>query len=403
MPGCCARIVERGLQALVGVGGRHPQVDDRDLGSVLGDGRDQLLGVAGLPDDVEAGLAEQQRDPFAQQHRVVGDHYAHGISALSRVPPAGGLQIFRRPSSASTRSASPRRPEPSFGSAPPLPSSVTSTTSLPFSRRCAISRIGPRRTWRRSSDPRRSGSRRRPRPAGAGARRGRRRARPGPARARRGLQRDRQAVVGQDRGVDAARDVAQLLQRRVQLLAGAGRAAAASRASVGQLAGDDAQDDRERDEPLLGAVVEVALELAAGGVAGLDDAGARGPQVAQAGAQVRLQALVLERDPGRGGDRADELGLLLRATRRGSARPPGRRRVRRTWSRDRPPAARSACRRCRRRPRTRAPSTRARALGSRSARASASRSAPGSAGSEVDQQVAEGSARGGRAAGRRGR
>ena len=38
-----------------------------------------------------------------------------------------------------------------------------------------------------------------------------------------------------------------------------------------QLAGDQPQQDRERDEPLLGAVVEVALELAARGVARLDD------------------------------------------------------------------------------------------------------------------------------------
>ena len=81
----------------------------------------------------------------------------------------------------------------------------------------------------------------------------------------------------------------------------------ASGLSAGSWFGDDAQDDRERDEPLLRAVVEVALELAARGVAGLDDPGARGPQVAQAGAQVGLQALVLERDPGGGGDRADEL------------------------------------------------------------------------------------------------
>ena len=38
--------------------------------------------LPGLADDVEAGLAEQQRDALAQQHRVVGEHYAHGISAL---------------------------------------------------------------------------------------------------------------------------------------------------------------------------------------------------------------------------------------------------------------------------------------------------------------------------------
>ena len=132
---------------------------------------------------------------------------------------------------------------------------------------------------------------------------------------------------------------------------------------------------RERlDEPLLGAVVEVALELAAGGVAGLDDAGARGAQVAQAGAQVGLQALVLERDPGRGGDGADELRLVLE---RGVVDHRGDRRAaaldeRRDAAVGR--AARAARRRRRRRPRTRAPSRRARASG-RAARGRARRAA----------------------------
>src|SRR4051794_39102202 len=128
---------ERSLDALVGVGGRHPQVDDRHLRAGVFDLLDELLGGGGLADHVEPGFAQQQRDAFAQEHRVVGQHYAHGISALSRVPPAGGLQTFKCPSSASTRSASPRRPEPFAGLAPPLPSSATSTTSAPCSRATA--------------------------------------------------------------------------------------------------------------------------------------------------------------------------------------------------------------------------------------------------------------------------
>ena len=137
----------------------------------------RLVGGARLADDVEARLAEQHRDAFAQEHRVVGQHYAHGISALSRVPPAGGLQTFRRPSSASTRSASPRSPEPPLGVGAALAVvGDLDDQGAVLAHDVDLRRSPPRRTWRRSSGPRRPGSRRRPRPARAGARRGRRRA-----------------------------------------------------------------------------------------------------------------------------------------------------------------------------------------------------------------------------------
>src|SRR5436190_22534235 len=71
---------------------------------------------------------------FPQQHAVLGEHYRHGISPRTRVPPPLGLQTRRRPPSDSTRSASPRKPEPLSVFAPPTPSSRTSTTSSPFAR-----------------------------------------------------------------------------------------------------------------------------------------------------------------------------------------------------------------------------------------------------------------------------
>ena len=89
---------------------------------------------AARPDHVEAGLVEQPREPLAQQHRVVGEDHAHGISACTTVPRPGGLSTRSRPPSASTRSASPRSPVPCARSAPPTPSSATSTTARPSAR-----------------------------------------------------------------------------------------------------------------------------------------------------------------------------------------------------------------------------------------------------------------------------
>ena len=74
--------------------------------------------------------------------------------------------------------------------------------------------------------------------------------------------------------------------------------------SVVQRRARQPQVQRERDEPLLGAVVEVALEPAPLVVAGLDDARARGAQLLEPGAQLGLQPLVLERERGRRADRA---------------------------------------------------------------------------------------------------
>ena len=102
----------------------------------------------------------------------------------------------------------------------------------------------------------------------------------GDRRARRErLERRAEAALGQQRRVDAARELAQLLDGQRRLLAclgdqRRGRLRVRREPRLGH-----AERERQRHEPLLGAVVQVALDPAALGVAGGDDAGAR---VAQA-------------------------------------------------------------------------------------------------------------------------
>ena len=63
-----------------------------------------------------------------------------------------------------------------------------------------------------------------------------------------------------------------------------------------ELLAREPQVERQRDQPLLGAVVEVALEAAALVVGGLDDPRPRRAQLLDPGAQLDVQALVLERE-----------------------------------------------------------------------------------------------------------
>ena len=119
---------QRGAHALVGERRRHPDVDHAHVGLVLLDGAQQRLAVGDAVDDVEAALVEQAREALAQQHGVLGDHGSHGNSTRRVVPPPGGLDRCRSPSTARTRSRRPLMPMP-VPSAPPLPLSSTSTTS----------------------------------------------------------------------------------------------------------------------------------------------------------------------------------------------------------------------------------------------------------------------------------
>src|SRR3954451_13747 len=140
----------RSLDPFVGERRRQAHVEHHEIGSKLVDGGQQRGGVDELANNLVAGFAEETNDPFAQQHRVLDDDDPHrhrschaaggpggghwsagsGSSASTVVGPPTGLATRRRPSSAATRDASPASPPPCSMSAPPTPSSRTSTRSM---------------------------------------------------------------------------------------------------------------------------------------------------------------------------------------------------------------------------------------------------------------------------------
>ena len=125
---------DRGAQALVLEARGHTHVDDRHVGSLTFDRGDEIGTIADGRRDFVTGIGEEANDPFAQENRILGYNDPHGMTAFNVVGPPAGLLILSEPSSASTRLARPIRPVPFAGSAPPLPLSLTVTTSMSGSR-----------------------------------------------------------------------------------------------------------------------------------------------------------------------------------------------------------------------------------------------------------------------------
>jgi hypothetical protein len=69
----------RGIEALARVAGWHPDVDDRERGSMLPNERQQLRGAPGLTHDLEAGALEQTRQTLAEEDVVVCEHHPRPV------------------------------------------------------------------------------------------------------------------------------------------------------------------------------------------------------------------------------------------------------------------------------------------------------------------------------------
>ncbi len=272
--------LDHGAQALVGVRGRHAYVDHAQVGPVRRACLDQRGPVAHRGDHVVPGLGEQQLQPLAQQHRVVGDDYPHGSSARTTVGPPRGEVMSSKPSAARARCTRPARPPSGVGIAPPCPSS--STTHDAPRRRAIVDRdvgrgraavlghVGQALGRRRSRPCSRRGPAAWPvrrRPAWSGRPSGR------PPRAARPPARGRPGPAGRCRG----RATAAPRRSRGSALSAPSMRLAGLLGVVVELGARAAEVHRQADQALLGTVVDVALEPAqrlglgdpAGGATGL--------------------------------------------------------------------------------------------------------------------------------------
>ena len=95
-------------------------------------------------------------------------------------------------------------------------------------------------------------------------------------------------------------------------------------AVAGHLLFQQAQLERERDQPLLGSIMQIALQPLALTQPRLDHPCTRTLQLLQVSFLLGLQAAVLERDSGRGADRGEQLTFFLQRRvmeQRGHPRP----------------------------------------------------------------------------------
>src|SRR5919106_3586344 len=104
--------LDRGPQPVVQALGRHPDVDDRDVGTMRQRLAQKVVGVTRLGDDVVARLAEDPGDALPQEDVVLADHHTPGSRHAPTVPARknagrGDLRALR--SAARSWAGTPRR------------------------------------------------------------------------------------------------------------------------------------------------------------------------------------------------------------------------------------------------------------------------------------------------------
>src|ERR687897_63072 len=114
-----------------------------------------------------------------------------------------------------------------------------------------------------------------------------------------------------DGRVDAARDIAKLLERRRDLAPCLIETCPRFGITV-QALFEQAQLERQGNEPLLCAVVKVPFESPALVLASVDDPRARALELFQASPQLGVQAAVFECDAGGRADGVEQLGLITK-------------------------------------------------------------------------------------------
>ena len=248
-----------------------------------------------------SGRARRARDPAVRGSGSAST--GSGISATTRVPPLSGLSTSSRPSRAARRSDSPRRPEPlcRIGGADAVVGDLDHDAAVDGGdadvHRSRLRVLDDVRD-RLGDDVVRGRLDRRGQPLRGQVELDRQRRPRGQA-----FERRAQAAVGEHGGMDAARELAQLLERLRQLLARAHEQLVGRIRIARQLRLRQPQRQRERDQPLLRAVVEVALEPPPRVVARRDDARPRRAQL--------LFLLLAQRDVETAGDDADDLAVVV--------------------------------------------------------------------------------------------